>query len=97
MYTKIFFGAFHYALIIIAAYTIVTFAQSPCPNYNDLLDKGWAVLVYGTHYPNDYNRDEFAATDPQPFILKVNDYPPVKSFPIIPHSGCSNGQLHYYF
>ena len=93
MYTKIFFGAFRYAIIIIAAYTIVTFAQSPCPNYNDLLDKGWAHTPgQDPHYPHQANWDEFAVTDPEPFILKVNDYPPVKSFPMIPHSGCSGGK-----
>ncbi len=71
-------------------------AQSPCPNYSDLLDKGWAAPIHDPHYPQQANRDEFATFNPEPFIIKVNDYPPVKSFPIIPYSGCS-GNTFYYF
>ncbi len=97
MYTKNFFYIFPLAIIFIAALTIETVAQSPCPNYSDLLDKGW---IYGSgfdpHYPDKGNRDEFAATDIEPFLIKVNDYPPVKSFPIIPYSGCSSN-IFYYF
>ncbi|MCC7093782.1 MAG: hypothetical protein IT277_06265, partial [Ignavibacteriaceae bacterium] len=101
MYTKIFFGAFHYAIIIIAAYTIVTFAQNPCPTCNDLLDKGWGNAGEDPHTPIQGNMDEFAATDPEPFILKVNEYPPVKSFPINPsaeneYSGCSDETFYYF-
>jgi len=95
MYTKKFFSASLYALIFIAVLITEIFAQSPCPNYGDLLNKGWAALP-GVHDPEEGNYDEFAATDPEPFILKVNDYPPVKSFPIIPLSGCS-GNTFYYF
>lgn len=58
MYTKIFFGAFHYAIIIIAAYTIVTFAQNPCPTCNDLLDKGWGNAGEDPHTPIQGNMDE---------------------------------------
>jgi hypothetical protein len=96
MFTKNFFFVFSLAIVFIAELSIEIFAQSPCPNYVDLLDKGWAAPIHDPHYPQQANRDEFATVNPEPFILKVNDYPPVQSFPIIPHSGCS-GSTFYYF
>jgi hypothetical protein len=105
MFTKNFFfsnrfgyNVFSFAIVFIAAFTIETVAQSPCPNYSDLLDKGWATPPppNDPHIPVKANRDEFATVNSEPFILKVNDYPPVKSFPIVPYSGCS-GSTFYYF
>lgn len=96
MFTKNFFFVFSLAIVFIAELSIEICAQSPCPNYVDLLYKSWAAPVHDPHYPQQANRDEFATVSSEPFILKVNDYPPVKSFPIIPHSGCS-GSTFYYF
>lgn len=96
MSTKNFFAFILYAIVFIAAFSIETVAQSPCPNFGDLLDKGWGHAGEDPHTPRRGNMDEFAATDPEPFILKVNDYPPVKSFPIIPYSGCSEDTFYYF-
>jgi hypothetical protein len=98
MGTKNFFAFIFYTMVFIAAFTIETVAQSPCPKFGDLLDKGWATPVppKDPHIPEKANRDEFATVDSEPFILKVNNYPPVKSFPVIPYSECS-GNTFYYF
>lgn len=37
MVTKNFFAFILYAIVFIAAFTIETVAQSPCPNFGDLL------------------------------------------------------------
>ena len=96
MNTKNFFFVFSFAIIFIAALGTLTIAQSPCPNYNDLLDKGWAALLSDPHNPLQANHDEFGTVDSEPFIIKVNDYPPVKSFPIIPHGECSSNTFYYF-
>lgn len=47
---------------------------------SDVLNQGWCG---DTHTPNrGFNGDEFGVVDNSPFIVKVDDYPPVKSFPI---------------
>ncbi|MCK7525946.1 MAG: hypothetical protein MZV64_54230 [Ignavibacteriales bacterium] len=71
-------------------------AQNPCPTYNDLLDKGWGHTIVLQHIPEHGNADEFAATDSNPFIIKAGNYPPVKSFPMIPYAGCSASTFYYF-
>ncbi len=71
-------------------------AQNPCPSYSDLLNRGWGHLGFNPHNPQPGNLDEFAATDPNPFIIKVKNYPPVKSFPIVPNYGCSSDTFYYF-
>jgi hypothetical protein len=78
MFTKNFFfsnrfgyNVFSFAIVFIAALTIEIFAQNPCPNYSDLLDKGWATPPppNDPHIPEKANRDEFATFNSEPFIL----------------------------
>ena len=94
-------------LHIILFYTLILFAglilQLPaqCPTYGDLLDKGWAHLVGQPHNPKNGNFDEFAITDPSPFIVKVGTYPPVNSFAFNPSSDnefsqCSQNTFYYF-
>lgn len=65
MRTKNFFFVFSFAIVFIGELSIEIFAQSPCPNYSDLLDKGWAHTPgQDPHYPHQANWDEFAVTDP---------------------------------
>ncbi|MBZ0198614.1 MAG: hypothetical protein K8H86_02015 [Ignavibacteriaceae bacterium] len=65
-------------------------AQNPCPTIPDLLDHGWGP-AQGEHN----NRDEFAVLRTTPFLIKVDKYPPIKSFPIIPIGGCSPNTFCY--
>lgn len=52
------------ALLIFVAVNIN--AQNPCPNCNDLLDKGWGHTT-DPHNPGHYNHDEFAVFYTLPF------------------------------
>ena len=97
MGNKNFFKVFCLAAILITLFVIKINAQDPCPTFVDLLDKGWTHIPgQDPHTPTTSNKDEFGTVDSEPFIIKVNDYPPVKSFPIIPFFGCS-GSTFYYF
>ncbi|HOJ07608.1 MAG: T9SS type A sorting domain-containing protein [Ignavibacteriales bacterium] len=82
-------------IVFFIALVVNVKAQNPCPRYYDLLNKGWGHLGTNPHNPQSGNLDEFAATDPSPFIIKAGNYPPVKSFPMIPVSGCS-GVIYYF-
>lgn len=68
----------------------------PCPQCAQILTHGWAA-VPPDHTPDDYgNLDEFGVVDISPFILKVNNYPPVRAFPITKSCDGVN-YLFYYF
>ncbi len=72
------------------------YSQNACPQFGDLLDKGWGEDPQQPHIPLRGNMDEFAITDANPFMVKAGNYPPVKSFPIIPYSGCSSNTFYYF-
>ncbi len=95
MKTKNFILVFLYSIVFILLFTPDHWGQDPCPSYSDVLDKGWAPSIGYPHIPQRANRDEFGVVEFEPFILKINDYPPVKSFQITPNSGC--GGEYFYF
>lgn len=88
----------YFIIISISLTTILINAQ--CPSYTDLLDKGWGHTSQNPHNPQNGNRDEFAAYDPNPFIIKAGQYPPVKSFALnpgqSPFSGCTTNTVYYF-
>lgn len=92
---KKFYNSILSIIVFFIAIVVNVKAQNPCPRYYDLLNKGWGHLGTNPHNPQSGNLDEFAATDPSPFIIKAGNYPPVKSFPMIPVSGCS-GVIYYF-
>lgn len=60
--------------VFLIALAINIYAQNPCPSYSDLLNRGWGHHGFNPHNPQSGNWDEFAATDPNPFIIKVKNY-----------------------
>lgn len=79
--------------VLLSAFNVHIFAQ--CPNLiEDLLNHG-AMPTQGDPHTPTYqgNMDEFAATDPSPFILKVGNYPPVNAFK---YNNTSCGTMYYF-
>jgi len=97
MKNKNFLGLILFVLVFIKALTVEIFAQDPCPNYSDVLDNGWAAPLHEPHDPQRANRDEFGTVAFEPFLIKVNNYPPVESFPCIVESGPCEGTDYFYF
>ena len=79
------FSMICFSAIFICLFALNIDAQEPCPDFDDLLNLGWAALP-GVHNPNRGNFDEFAVAHFETFLIKVNDYPPVRSFPMILYS-----------
>ena len=72
--------------------------NAQCPTIPDLLNRGYSdkKLDWIDHKPENTNWDEIGVFRNTPFMVKVDDYPPIASFPIIPISGCTQGNAVWY-
>lgn len=96
MINKIIYGRIIHVIIIYLSLVIQINSQD-CPSIGELLDKGWGAVYgdildaqVGDTTDTDWgNMNEFAVYDPNPFVLKVGDYPPIRSWPIVPFYECT--------
>lgn len=102
MINKIIYGRIIHVIIIYLSLVIQINSQD-CPSIGELLDKGWGAVYgdildaqVGDTTDTDWgNMNEFAVYDPNPFVLKVGDYPPIRSWPIVPFYECTLDTMHY--
>ncbi len=75
---------FLFALFILFVFcNLYSNSYAQCPDCHQLLTQGWQYYPPNSgHIPSaSGNLDEFGIIDTSPFLVKVDNYPPIKSFP----------------
>ena len=83
-------------VIIVLVFNSFMEIRAQCPSIDDILNKGWSYDEHNPHDPMSVNNgDEIGIINGETFLVKVDDYPPIRSFPIVPYSGCSSNTVWY--